>query len=372
MGQSPASDDYIIDGNGLPFLQGNAEFGVKYPNPRVSCDVARKVVHGGDLLISVRAPVGALNIADQSYGIGRGLCAITVNNTLLDQSFSWYLLHHIRGQLHFQATGSTYDAVAAEDVGNMIFVLPNLSEQRVIAIFLDREAARIDALIEKKQRQIELLQEKRTALISHAVTKGIDPNVKMKDSGIEWLGKIPEHWEILRFKFVLWLQRGHDLPTTEFVEGQYPVCGSNGCIGYHNNFTTKGPGVTVGRSGSVGEVNYVVNDFWAHNTALYVKEFRRSIPRYAFYLLKTLDVEYLSEGTAVGTLNRNYIHNLPIAIPVVEEQHAIAAFIDRETERIDSLIEKIRQSIDSLREYRTALISAVVTGKIDVREEVAA
>lgn len=192
----------------------------------------------------------------------------------------------------------------------------------------------------------------------------------MKDSGIEWLGETPEHWEVVRFKYVLWLQRGHDLPVTEFHEGEYPVCGSNGCIGYHSQFTTKGPGVTVGRSGSVGEVNYVDTDYWAHNTALYVKEFRRATPKYSFYLLKTLDVKYLSEGTAVGTLNRNYIHDLPIAIPDATEQHAIATFLDRETVRIDALIEKIGTSIDKLREYRTALISAAVTGKIDVREEV--
>ncbi|NIA11518.1 MAG: hypothetical protein GWP10_17810 [Nitrospiraceae bacterium] len=85
------------------------------------------------------------------------------------------------------------------------------------------------------------------------------------------------------------------------------------------------------------------------------------------YLLKTLDVRYLSEGTSVGTLNRNYIHNLSIAIPPSHEQHSIAAYLDRETARIDALIEKVRKSIDLLREYRTALISATVTGKIDVR-----
>jgi type I restriction enzyme S subunit len=186
-----------------------------------------------------------------------------------------------------------------------------------------------------------------------------------KPSGIEWLGEIPEKWGVVRLKYALWLQRGHDLPATEFHEGEYPVCGSNGCIGYHSQFTTKGPGVTVGRSGSVGEVNYVDKDYWAHNTALYVKEFRQVIPRYAFYLLKTLDVKYLSEGTAVGTLNRNYIHDLPTAIPNVAVQRAIAAFLDRETARIDALIEKKRRQIELLREKRSALISHAVTKGLD-------
>ena len=182
-----------------------------------------------------------------------------------------------------------------------------------------------------------------------------------KLSGIEWLGEVPESWTVEPVKYAFWLQRGYDLPVTDFLEGQYPVCGSNGIIGYHNDFTTKGPGVTVGRSGSVGEVNFIESDFWAHNTALYVKEFRQADARYVFYLLKSLDVGYLSEGTAVGTLNRNYIHSLKMAFPDVHEQHAIVAYLDRETSRIDALIEKKQKQIELLQEKRTALISHAVT-----------
>ena len=187
------------------------------------------------------------------------------------------------------------------------------------------------------------------------------PYPKYKPSGVGWLGDVPEHWEVKRLKYIFWLQRGHDLAVTEFHEGQYPVYGSNGCIGHHNQFTTKGPGVTVGRSGSVGEVNYINSNFWAHNTALYVKKFRQTIPRFSFYLLKTLDVKYLSAGTAVGTLNRNNIHALQIAIPPRHEQTAIADFLDRETGRIDSLVVKKQTLIERLKEKRTALISRTVT-----------
>ena len=191
------------------------------------------------------------------------------------------------------------------------------------------------------------------------------PYPAYKPSGVEWLGEIPEHWSAFRLKHAFWLQRGHDLPVTEFCEGEYPVCGSNGRIGYHNQFTTKGPGVTIGRSGSVGEINYIDMNYWAHNTALYVKEFYGTIPRYIFYLLKTLDVRYLSEGTAVGTLNRNYIHDLLIGIPAAKEQQAIAAFLDRETSRIDELIAKKQRQIELLQEKRSALISHVVTKGLD-------
>lgn len=186
-----------------------------------------------------------------------------------------------------------------------------------------------------------------------------------KPCGVEWIGDIPEHWGVVRFKYFMILQRGHDLPTDQFVEGPYPVCGSNGVIGYHNQYTTIGPSITVGRSGSVGEVNYFEENFWAHNTALYVKIFIRAVPKFAYYLLKTLDVKYLSEGTAVGTLNRNYIHDLPIPLPSPVEQTKIATHLDRETGRIDTLMEKKQRQIELLQEKRAALISQTVTRGLD-------
>ncbi len=292
----------------------------------------------------------------------------------LDRRYLFYLtITHA-----FRSIGASYmygaggqKRVPDDFVRNFRHPFPPSEEQRAIAAFLNRETARIDALMEKKQRQIELLQEKRAALISHAVTKGLNPTAPLKDSGVEWLGEVPEHWGVVRFKYFMMLQRGHDLPTDQFVEGPYPVCASNGVIGYHNQYTTVGPSITVGRSGSVGEVNYFEENFWAHNTALYVKIFIRAVPKFAYYILKTVDVKYLSEGTAVGTLNRNYIHDLPIPLPSPVEQTKIATHLDRETARIDMLIDKVKASIEKLKEYRTVLISAAVTGQIDVREEAA-
>jgi type I restriction enzyme, S subunit len=200
-GQSPPSE-LVIDGSeGLPFLQGNAEFGSLNPQPRQICDAAPKRAKSGDILLSVRAPVGALNIADQPYGIGRGLCAIT-RARCLDLRFGFYLLTVIRGQLDAVGTGSTYDAVTASEVGDLPTLLPALSEQHAIASFLDRETAMIDALLARKQRLIQLLQEKRTALITRAVTTGLHADVPVKDSGIESLGRIPAHWESRRLKFL--------------------------------------------------------------------------------------------------------------------------------------------------------------------------
>ena len=150
-GQSPPSD-FVSDGHdGLPFLQGNAEFGAINPLPSQICDAAPKRAEPGDILLSVRAPVGALNVADQSYGIGRGLCSIRFAESL-DLRFGFYLLAATRDQLNSVAAGSTYDAVSTSDVGDLPALFPAHSEQRAIAAFLDRETARIDELVAKEER----------------------------------------------------------------------------------------------------------------------------------------------------------------------------------------------------------------------------
>jgi type I restriction enzyme S subunit len=174
MGQSPNSEDYNHNGYGAPFLQGNAEFGSRNPEPKVFCYTANKYAEKGDILISVRAPVGALNEADKKYGIGRGLCSIRSKEFLLFRGFAWFLLEVVKVQLNLVSTGSTYEAVAVADVSNLICSLPPPSEQQAIAQFLDRETAKIDTLIAKTRNSIEKLKEYRTALISAAVTGKID------------------------------------------------------------------------------------------------------------------------------------------------------------------------------------------------------
>jgi len=203
MGQSPPSEDYNQAGLGLPFLQGNADFGARYPLATTFCKTPKKICQTGDLLVSVRAPVGALNSADQPYGIGRGLCAITSIPGRLDQTFLLWALEGTRSELHAVSTGSTYDAVDLDDLGSLRIPLPPLPTQRAIANFLDRKTAALDGLIARKERLLELLAERRAALIHRAVTRGLDPDVPLKDSGVPWIGEIPAHWEVKRLKHVL-------------------------------------------------------------------------------------------------------------------------------------------------------------------------
>ena len=186
-----------------------------------------------------------------------------------------------------------------------------------------------------------------------------------KDSGVEWLGDVPAHWEVSRIKNLGILSRGVDLARDVFKEGTYPVYGSNGIIGYHSEYTTKGPCLTVGRSGSVGEINYVHVDFWAHNTALYLqKKFNNDI-RFIFFRFHSLNLQSFSAGSAVGTLNRNVIHQLITAIPPLPEQQAIANYLDTKTAQIDRKLDLLSQKATQYGKLKQSLINETVTRGLD-------
>ena len=287
----------------------------------------------------------------------------------IQNGFSWYFFKHFESNLKESTIGMGIPHVNGEELRNGVITLPLPVEQTSIAAFLNRKTSEIDEIIADKKRLLELYKEEKTAIINQAVTKGLDPNAPMKDSGIEWLGEIPEHWEVKRLKYVAFFQRGHDLSSSNFVDGDIPVFGSNGIIGYHNEYTGLGPSLIVGRSGSVGEVNFVKEPmFWAHNTSLFLLKNYGNDIQFLFFMLKRLDLKSYAAGTAVGSLNRNNIHEIKVVMPHLNEQRAIVHHIETECNKIDTKLSSTEKLIELLTEYRTALISEVVTGKIKVIE----
>ncbi|GAK56384.1 restriction modification system DNA specificity subunit [Candidatus Vecturithrix granuli] len=144
-------------------------------------------------------------------------------------------------------------------------------------------------------------------------------------------------WKECKLGDVAVFQRGHDLPKTNMKDGNIPVAGSNGIIGYHNEATTRGPGITIGRSGNIGTPKFYKTDFWAHNTVLYVKDFKGNDEQFIFYFLHTFDFMGFNAGSAVPTLNRNHIHEIPVIIPPLPEQRAIAGVLSSLDDKIDLL-----------------------------------
>ncbi len=389
MGQSPPSEEYNSDQIGTPFLQGNAEFGSHHPTPKIYCPTAKKHANLGDILLSVRAPVGAINTANQEYGIGRGLCAIRPRTNQFERHYAKYLLEVVRNELHVVATGSTYEAVTVDEVSNLTCVVPSFSEQIQIANFLDRKTEQIDELIRIKERQIELLQEQRTALINQTVTKGLDPNVEMKPSGVEWIGEIPVHWEVRRNKRIFH-ERDHrsetgeeELLTVSHITGVSPRAEKKN-VGMFLAETMEGY-----KHCSVG--NLVINTMWAYMGALGVSSFdgivspsynvyqfksSEYVPKYYDYLYRTpnhiKEIIRWSKGIwhSRWRLYPDAFFSMFAITPPFSEQTKIAGFLNCKTRQIDELIATEQRKIDLLKEYRQSLISEAVTGKIDVRNEV--
>ena len=393
MGQSPSSDDCNKDGFGLPFLQGNAEFGTKHPHPRQFCNVSRKFANEGELLFSVRAPVGALNIADQKYGIGRGLCSISANDGV-SSDFSYWLISVIKPELDSVSTGSTFEAVSAEQVGNVRIPMPPLIEQTKIAEFLDHETAKIDILIEKQQSLIDLLKEKRQAVISHAVTKGLNPDVPMKDSGVEWFGNVPENWTVTRIGLLCeFISYGFTNPMPTADDGPHMLTASDidfQCVNFDgarrttelafnslltNKSKPKSGDVLITKDGTLGRVAVFDGRNRAcisQSVALLRLNGRKIIPE--FLSLALSGATYQSKmifdagGTTIKHIYITTLAKMEFALPSLNEQAEIIMFLSDRLNQIDSLIEFSESLSLFAMERRAALISAAVTGKIDVRD----
>ena len=275
---------------------------------------------------------------------------------------------------------STIQNVSAEKYADLHLSLPPPAEQRSIAAFLDRETGRVDRLVAKKRELIERLKEKRTALISRTVTRGLPPaaakaaglpaNPPLKSSGLDWLGDIPAHWEVKRLSYLAVLKSGENITSEMIAEGgDYPVYGGNGFRGNYHKFTHRGQYVLIGRQGALcGNINYASGEFWASEHALVVLPLKKFAVVWMGELLKSMNLGQYSVTAAQPGIAAEVIRGLRIPVPPLPEQAAIAAYLDLETAKLDALVGKVAEAVERLQEYRTALITAAVTGKIDVRK----
>ena len=318
-------------------------------------------------------------------------CLKAVTRTIEDEA------HGIIGMVH----------VTRGKLGAVPIPLVTPVEQRAIADFLDRETSKIDTLVAKKRTLIERLKEKRTALISRTVTRGLPPEAaraagldsqpKLKPSGIDWLGDVPEHWEVER------LSRACDrvtdgahispdisscdypfVSTVDITDGRIDVTGclwaSTECFEYlaRSGCKPRRGDVLFSKDGTVGrtavvdcEIDFVV----ASSLVIISPRSGRLDSAFLNYWLNgsllQQDILLQLAGAALRRISVEKVARLPVVLPKLDEQHAIAAFLDRETGRVDEMLAKVETAIERLREYRTALITAAVTGKIDVRNALA-
>ncbi len=362
---------------------------------------ARRLPAAGDTIVStVRTYLRAIAFVDKTEPdtvCSTGFALVTPGDRLDPRFLSYWLRSDpIVDEICARSVGVSYPGINASEIGCLpVPVLPK-SEQRAIAAFLDRKTAVIDALIAKKERQIELLQEKRRALIAQAVTKGLDPNVPMKDSGVEWLGRIPALWPIVRVSYIATVQNGMT-PSRERVDywegGTIPWISSSQVNDYvvttAREFITErairetgirmvpsgsvliglvGQGRTRGLSARMGISGCINQNVAAITPGTRMDgRFLHLVLRHAYPSIREL-----GRGGQQDAMNCEIIRSLRVPLPPLMEQLSLVDDVDGQHTRLDAAIAGIDRHVDLLREYRQALISAAVTGKIIVSAQEAA
>lgn len=357
---------------------------------------ARRVVEKGDTIVStVRTYLKAIaKIEDDKDVIVSTGFAVVKPLTVNSDFFSFimrapYFVENITAN----SVGVSYPAINAADIMQISIVYPKNSEtQQAIAKYLDTETARIDSIIKAKETLIERLKEKRTTLITHVVTKGLSPDAKLKPSGIDWIGDIPDGWTVKKIKYVAQtpLMYGANESPDEFDETQpryirITDIDENGNLRDDiavslemekaRPYLLKKNDILFARSGATVGKSYIFDKDIIACFAGYMIRFEpklsKVIPKFAYYVtFSKMYLNWIESNTIQATIQNvsaEKYNNFYLPLPCIDEQNAIITYLDTETSKINTTISKTLTSIEKLKEYRTALISACVTGKLDVR-----
>ncbi len=363
-----------------------------------------RVTPAGSIVLSTRAPIGHLAITGVPAATNQG-CRTLVPSSEADSCFAYYALLASRAVLQSLGKGSTFMELTPTDLGGHVLPLPPLDEQRAIAAYLDRETERIDALVSKKRLLIERLEEYRTALITRTVTRGLppeaaraaglDPSPRLKPSGVEWLGDMPEHWEVGNIRRYAEMKSGHtpsrqhpeywedcDIPwftlsdVWQLRDGRATYLGETreliSDVGVANSAAELLPTGTVilSRTASIGFSGVMPmpmatsQDFWNWVCG------PKLMPLYLLLTFRSMRNEFnrLMMGSTHRTIYEASAASFRIPVPPTPEQQAIIEFLEERLPSNDAARDAATLAIERLQEYRAALITAAVTGKIDVRE----
>jgi type I restriction enzyme S subunit len=353
----------------------------------------------GSIVLSTRAPIGHLALSETVSCTNQGCKTIVPDISRTDNSFLYYYLFAFKKILQSLGRGSTFVELSSQDLKDFVTTFPPPPEQEAIADFLDRKTTQIDDLIAKKQRQIDLLHEQRTALINQAVTKGLNPDSPMKDSGVQWLGKIPSHWDVKRIKYLGKITGGYSFKSDEFRnfdtgcrvlkisniqtmridwndesfidESYYQKLPTFRIFQGDLVFALTRPIISTGIKAAIiqSESKILLNQ----RNAVFRASNDLTVTWMYYVLFNSKFVEHFeSLIDATGqqpNISSIDISNIPIPMPPDDEIINITAYLEQKTKLIDQSIIQTEGQTELMQEYRTALISGAVTGKIDVREE---
>ena len=345
------------------------------------------LVPAGRLLMVIRSGIlqHSLPVAinDRAVALNQDLKAFEFRKKQCLTEFFFRWVQGLNDQLlmAWANEGATVESLNQSLLRDSILGLPPFAEQTVITRFLDRETSKIDSLVAEQRRLIELLKEKRRAVISHAVTKGLNPHAPMKPSGIEWLGDVPEHWEVKTVRHACQIDNTLRFPidkqTRSDLEGEYPYYGPTGVLSWINEYRVDGEYFLLGEDGDhflkfeTQPMTILVNGkFNVNNHAHLVRGSGKCSTAWAcrYFEHKDLLPWLIKQGVGRYKLRKETLQTIPIVVPPRNEQENILSRLDDVSATTVALTAEAERGIELLQERRTALISAAVTGKIDVRE----
>jgi type I restriction enzyme S subunit len=343
---------------------------------------ARRVVYKGDTIVStVRTYLKAIYFANgepDELVCSTGFAVLTPRIGTLPKFVSYLAQSNpFTDRVTAYSVGIAYPAIAETRLGSFHVAVPPLPEQAAIVRFLDYVDPRIRRYIRAKQKLINLLEEQKQASIHRAVTRGLDPNVRLKPSGVDWLGDVPEHWEVVPLRWYISIGSG-DFIETERVcneatqERPYPVIGGNGVMGYASTSNSDETTIVIGRVGALcGNVHLVSMSAWITDNALRVSRIKGFDPDYLATQMRAMNLNRLANANAQPLVTGGMIKSQRVVKPSIEAQQTLVTRLRALLEPMEAAITKAQREISLLREYRTRLIADVVTGKLDVREAAA-
>lgn len=270
--------------------------------------------------------------------------------------------------------GSTYGAKMPranwDFISHLVLPCPPKTEQKNIAAYLDHKVGQIDATIAEKEQMLEDLKTYRSAIISEAVTKGLDRNVEIRDSGIDKFPMIRSNWNTSKLKYIASIRSGSALSINNIKkDALYEVYGGNGCMGRADEYNTESPAIIIGRVGALcGNVHLIKTKKWVTDNALILNIKRDVTYEYLYYYLTAYDLNTLNSSNAQPLITGTKVLDVVTPMPSLNEQIMIANYLDDKTSMIDETIDQITVQIVELKSYKSSLITEAVTGKIDLRE----
>lgn len=357
-----------------------------------------KILKKGTLIYSIYASIGKVSILNIDATTNQAILGLITNNKV-NKNFLKYFLKNVENNLELFYNSNTQNNLNKEIIKNIPIPIPTIKEQKIISNYLDKKTSEIEQNIIKNKKLIELLKEKKSTLINNSVTKGLIPNVPMKDSGIKWIGKIPKHWKISKIKNIFEFTKGLNITKKDLTEKGIPVISygqihakfndgvhiKDSMIRYTNKTNaktnakvSKGDFIFADTSEDIegcGNSIYINKDMLLYGGYhdVILKSHTKSDNTFLAYLFQSekwrQQIRAKVSGVKVYSINQSILKECFVLIPPIEEQKEISDYLDEKCDKINKTIEKIEKNIELLEEYKESLIYHIVTGKIDVRGE---